>query len=69
MRLECGLIFRIRILLKNQTQNQILDSIYMQNENQDSSNLFLKNWNWGFFIKTKTKEPANTGSNFKQFEF
>jgi hypothetical protein len=67
--LECGLIFRIRILLKNQTQNQILDSIYMQNENQDSSNLFFKELELRVLHKIKTKEPANTGSNFKQFEF
>lgn len=66
--LECGLIFRIRILLKNQTQNQILDSIYMQNENQDSSNLFLKNWNWGFFIKLKNQPTLGQTSNSSNFK-
>jgi hypothetical protein len=68
MRLECGLIFRIRILLKNQTQNQILDSIYMQNENQDSSNLILKNWNWGFFIKLKNQPTLGQTSNSLNFK-
>jgi hypothetical protein len=41
----------------------------MQNENQDSSNLFFKELELRVLHKIKTKEPANTGSNFKQFEF
>jgi len=43
----------------------------MQNENQDSSNLFLKNWNSGVLHKTKklknqtTLGQTSNSSNFK----